>query len=854
VPSPTKVLYLAFDACDREVVRELSSAGELPTFAALLHRGAVVEVEPPPGVYISANWPSFSSGLAPDRHEYICWVDVDPETYEWHETSPPRAHGTPFWHEVAARGHRTCVFDVPHSMVRSDSAAVQVVEWGCHDRHLGTGSSPDGLIAELDAAVGPHPIGRMAEQRPLNFAPCDFAHRAGLHRTHPETVALWEDLLLAIDRKQAASLRLLDEGDWSLFGVVFGEAHCVGHQLWALHDPDHPRYDPTMVAQIGDPVREMYRRLDATLAAHLDRVDDDTTVYVHLSHGMGPHYDGTHLLDIILRRFHESETATRGWRTRALRSVMGRVPASAQARALGALAPRMRAHIDRHPPGPNEPWALPLAERPWFQVPNNAVGGIRLNLQGRESQGVVPAGRYDAVCRDLERWLYEIVNVDTGEPLVHRVRRSDERYRRRTDDRFPDLFVEWNSNAPIDRVYSPRIGLVVGHDDQWRTGDHRRHGLLLVSGPGIEPGHRRGTLGMHDVGVTLSAAVGVTLEDVDGRAAADLLPGATTTGHAGSGAEARDGRWRGAPRQRSALERLVTRMAAEQRSTRHLADHLDVRTQQLDHRANVVAAAVEAQDARLGDLEREAAVRTVTDWVRAAEVAESATVSVVVPTRDRSSVLPRAIESVLSQTYHRVELVVVDDGSTDDTADVLAKFDDARVRVLRTAGVGVCAARNLGLAAATGEYVVYLDDDNIMTPWWCKAVVWAFEQRRDVDVLYGARLIDDVTRARREHDGSLPSMQFEPYDFERLTEHNFADMNVLAHRAGLAEAHFDETISSYGDWDLFWRLTRHAPPLELPVLACHYSTQADHRLSVHPNDERDRNALRAKFTRLLAED
>jgi glycosyltransferase involved in cell wall biosynthesis len=213
--------------------------------------------------------------------------------------------------------------------------------------------------------------------------------------------------------------------------------------------------------------------------------------------------------------------------------------------------------------------------------------------------------------------------------------------------------------------------------------------------------------------------------------------------------------------------------------------------------------------------------------------------------------LPRAIESVLAQEYRRLELVVVDDGSLDETPGVLGKFDDRRIRVVRTDGVGVCAARNRALDVVTGDVVAYLDDDNLMLPLWCKAVVWAFDQRPDANVLYGARLIDDVVRARKEGEGALPSMQFEAFDFDVLTEHNFTDMNVLAHRVGLPEGRFDESVSTYGDWDLFWRLTRHRPPIELPVIACHYSTDGDHRLSAHPDDLHDREAIRAKFARLL---
>ncbi len=590
--------------------------------------------------------------------------------------------------------------------------------------------------------------------------------------------------------------------------------------------------------------------MDTVLASHLERVDDNATVYVQLSHGMGPHYDGTHLLDIILQRLHEADAVPRGWRSRALRTAIGSIPAVWQSRVLGAATPQIRRYADASPPGANPPWELPLRDRRWFQVPNNAPGAIRLNLQGRESNGQVAQDDFDRVCGDLTRWLTEIVNVDSGEPLVQGVYRSDTLYRRHDGDRLPDLFIEWNTNAPIDRVYSPRIGMVVGHDEQWRTGDHRRHGLLFARGPGIEPGPREGRVPMVDVGPTLCAALHVDLPDVDGRPVADLVPS-----HAGPSSGPRGRRSSGSVSHQGPLRRAVTRLAAEHRATRQLAEHVDVRERQLDARVNHTAAGLEIADLRLRDLEREASVRTVTDWVRGAEVPESLTVSVIMPTRNRAAKLPRAIESVFAQSYPRWELVVVDDGSTDETPDVLAKYEaEPRVRTVRTDGLGVCRARNRGLAVATGEVIVYLDDDNLMTPWWCKAVVWAFTQRPDTQVLYGARIIDDIARARREGEGAMPSMQFEPYDFERLTRHNFTDINVLAHRSGLAEAHFDETLSTYGDWDVFWRLTRDAAPLELPVLACHYATDGGDRLSLHPHDARDRDALRAKFARLLAGD
>jgi predicted AlkP superfamily phosphohydrolase/phosphomutase len=848
--SAPKVLYVALDACDREIVKTLADAGELPTFRTLFDHAAIAEVEPPPGVYISANWPSFSSALTPDHHDYVCWVEVDPETYEWVETIPERAGGRPFWHALGEAGHDVAIFDVPHALADPNSPVTQVLEWGCHDRHRGSVSVPGELIHEIETEVGRHPIGQIAEQRPDNFAPCDFVQRDGLHRTPAESLAFWEQLLMAADRKEAASLRLLDQRAWSLYAVVIGESHCVGHQMWAVHDADHPRHDPSTVALIGDPVREMYRRLDGVVASHLGRADADTTVYVQLSHGMGPHYDGTHLLDIVLQRLHEADDVRRGWRSTALEGVLGRVPPQWQTRAMSVMAPRMRDHADRLPPGPNAPWTLPLRDRQWFQVPANSTGAIRLNVRGREGNGQIDPGDVDRVCAELTRWFEEIINVDSGEPLVHRIYRSDDVYERRPDDRLPDLFVEWNSNAPIERVYSPRIGMVAAVDQQWRTGDHRRHGLLFARGPGIAPGLRADRVPMTDVGPTLCAALGVTLDGVDGRPLVDLVP---TTSPGEPSATERTARLRELEPDQPSLRRSVTRLAAEHRSTRALASHVDVRATQMDGRVNHLAADVTALDLRVALLERQASVRTVTDWVANAVVEESLLVSIVMPTRNRADKIPSAIESVLAQAYKRWELVVVDDGSVDETQAVLAKFDDPRIVVVSADLGNAGAARNVALRAAAGDVVAYLDDDNLMLPWWCKAIVWGFTQRPHCDVLYGALVIDDIARARHEGEGAMPAIHFEPYDFDVLTQHNFTDMNVLAHRAGLPEAHFDESVHTYSDWDLFWRLTRSKPPLELPVLACHYTTDGDDRLSLDPDDLVYRDALRAKFARLLAE-
>jgi glycosyltransferase involved in cell wall biosynthesis len=91
--------------------------------------------------------------------------------------------------------------------------------------------------------------------------------------------------------------------------------------------------------------------------------------------------------------------------------------------------------------------------------------------------------------------------------------------------------------------------------------------------------------------------------------------------------------------------------------------------------------------------------------------------SIITATYNRVHLLPRAVKSVLNQTYQNFELIIVDDGSTDNTEDVCRCFSDHRVRYHKqTPNRGVLAARNKALDLATGDYVAILDDDDELVP------------------------------------------------------------------------------------------------------------------------------------------
>lgn len=116
-------------------------------------------------------------------------------------------------------------------------------------------------------------------------------------------------------------------------------------------------------------------------------------------------------------------------------------------------------------------------------------------------------------------------------------------------------------------------------------------------------------------------------------------------------------------------------------------------------------------------------------------------VSVVIPSYNRAYILDRAIESALSQTYPHVEVIVVDDGSTDDTEAVAARYG-SRIRYVRQANGGVSAARNRGFAESRGEFVALLDSDDGWLPWKLAAQVAILQRDPAIGMVWTDMIAD----------------------------------------------------------------------------------------------------------------
>lgn len=190
-------------------------------------------------------------------------------------------------------------------------------------------------------------------------------------------------------------------------------------------------------------------------------------------------------------------------------------------------------------------------------------------------------------------------------------------------------------------------------------------------------------------------------------------------------------------------------------------------------------------------------------------MADGPLVSVITPTCNRAHMLPRAIKSVLSQTHDNLEHILVDDCSTDDTPEVASSIKDPRLRYIRLPeNVGVVEARNVGLEAAQGEYVCFLDDDDEIFPEKLRLQLERFSITPPHVGLVYCGSVFRLEEGQEEVLVAKPVLKGRVYG--ELLGKNYLTMFAPLVRRECFDVvgRFDPALASCSDWDMWIRISR----------------------------------------------
>lgn len=507
-----RALVIGLDGLEITLAERLMAANEMPALAQLRRRSACFRLDHGPAQRTGLAWEHVASGLSPEAGGRWAAVEFDPNLYDaWQEG----ARFIPWWEDL---DRRVVVFDAPYVDLRRAPKTRGVVGWGAHDPGVSTDASPSELLPEFERRFGAYPAAKWTYGMPFPSA--------------TRTQEMGEALGHALDVRTQAARWLATERlrDWDLFIAVAGEVHGAIEGLWHGVDESHPLHSHASAPAANEALVEIHRALDR-MVGELVSAAGDAAIVAFTMGGMGPNSSdvqsmvllpellyrqafGKPLLEVppewtaapdglpVLEGEKRWSLASRAWVPEPPQETTS--PLSAQLRSIASHLPGpvktalkgVRSAFDAADDGvrrtrPGQPalrYRHHWPRMPAFALPSFYDGRIRINLRGRERNGMVDPARYEETCRELEKLLGECRNPRTGEPVVSFVERPSTRDPSALTGSEADLVVIWRGIAAA--FEHPRLGLI-GPVPLRRTGGHTGpHGMAYLSEAGLQPGER----------------------------------------------------------------------------------------------------------------------------------------------------------------------------------------------------------------------------------------------------------------------------------------------------------------------------------------------------------------------------
>ncbi len=455
---PSRVVAIGHHATESSLVRRMIETGELPMVKSVLDRGSWGRLTSPTPYSSGSVWPNFFTGSREcDHGQYATW-NWDSRQMRMVYTDEDRL--VPFWKDLVPQGTTVGLVDVPFAPFLGLTSGYEVHEWGAHSRIEGrVRVSPD-VAQRLTGRVPTHPFTDDLARPPADPSQArDFL----------------ADCITGVRLRGDLAESLVSEVRTDLSLIVFEEAHHAGHFLWHTVEPTRPMYgDIPAVAPDEQTLTDLYREMDRQVGRIVDAAGPDATVFVFALHGMEKARGVPWVLEPLLADLGLASLAPEGQGRRSVLSrLKSRVPGPVRDLYRRTVPLARRSQWGWAGVMPSYDWSATRA----FSLPAEQYGFVRINLAGRESQGIVPADEYEKTCDLVEEAIRALTTVD-GRPVALDVVRPPRGLHR---DGLPDLVVHWTDAA--FEVPALVGGVEVPAIRREQTGQHAWDGFCIAAGP-----------------------------------------------------------------------------------------------------------------------------------------------------------------------------------------------------------------------------------------------------------------------------------------------------------------------------------------------------------------------------------
>lgn len=213
-------------------------------------------------------------------------------------------------------------------------------------------------------------------------------------------------------------------------------------------------------------------------------------------------------------------------------------------------------------------------------------------------------------------------------------------------------------------------------------------------------------------------------------------------------------------------------------------------------------------------------------------------ISVVIPTYNRANFIKDAIDTVYSQTYQNFEIIIVDDGSSDDTSEVVKSYINPKTKYIFQKNMGVSAARNNGIKNSSGEYIIFLDSDDLWHPEKLEKQLSILENNLNIGMVMNntqnITFSDNILLKTREYRAKN---QKENISMLLLDPDNVytGPSTALIRKSVFRDAgFFDEKMTFCEDWDLFFRISLVCNVYNIPEILTYVRSHDENVTKISP--------------------
>ncbi len=503
-----RTLIIGLDGATFNIIDPLIKAGRLPNLTRLAAQGVRGILDAWPNMNSASSWSSIVTGYNPGQHGIQDFGDAPLQKgSKWHPMTASERKKDPFWRILSAEGRYVGIVNVPISYPADPIHGFMLAGMDSPSIRSPGFAHPQNLLDELKLHGIDYPI--------------DISNLSAISRRDPYHYPV--NVQRTVDARARTVLHLMKTRPWDLLMAVFTAPDRIQHYFYP--DPQGTVNDPDWI-----PIRSLYEQIDSFLGEAFSLIDESTDVLIISDHGFGPVRNYSDYLNPLFSKLGLLSYRSRrsNLTGRLIKNLLfyGRklFPISFQ-RPLAMIFPKLHRRALGERLYSDIDWSKSKAFAHFYG------GKIYINLHGRQPEGVVSAEDYHSICEQIREILSQLVNPDTGKPLVREVFRSQDLFHGPYTDQVADLFIRWEYDSIGDSICYPGGGKPIvlkevkteARKNKW-VGQHRPEGIFIAFGSGIKKGGMVEGMNTYDITPTILYLQGHPVpSDMDGKVAAGIF-------------------------------------------------------------------------------------------------------------------------------------------------------------------------------------------------------------------------------------------------------------------------------------------------------------------------------------------